>query len=169
MTINKQFSEGFKGSQFKKGSIPWNKGLRQTTGYIDGNGYRRVRCPPELRERFAHLLYADDWLLEHRLVWEQSRDCCLTPWGDVHHLNVHNLTPEENKLDNSPENLEGVMHSHHTIIHSTKDMSERVCLLCGSLTTYLMNGIYEHWAKYLDGFICSICSGKQYREKRKHI
>lgn len=72
--------------------------------YISPGGYWFVRA---VGHRFAeHNGYAQ----EHRLVYENTHQCCLLSWAVIHHKN-------DNKLDNRPENLEGMIRGIHMKHH----------------------------------------------------
>jgi len=78
--------------------------------YIDRKGYVRIRKPDHPK------VCSDGYIAKHRLVYEEYYNCCLLPWTDIHHINIHNLSKEENKRDNSIENLQVIMHSEHSIL-----------------------------------------------------
>jgi hypothetical protein len=66
--------------------------------------------------------------LVHRLVWEEYHKACLLSWSNVHHIN-------HIKTDNRIENLEAMMNRYHPALHHTKDMSDRICFVCGTNKT----------------------------------
>jgi hypothetical protein len=72
---------------------------------------------------------------KHRVVYEDSRNCCLLPWTDVHHL-------DNNGLNNVWYNLQAMMKSKHlSVTHygrkkSKADENTR-CVDCGSSITYM--------------------------------
>jgi hypothetical protein len=71
---------------------------------IDGYGYIRVRMPEH------HMADRDGYVLEHRLVYEQSRGVRLPGGVVVHHINGV-------KTDNRPENLEAFTQAEHMDAH----------------------------------------------------
>lgn len=68
------------------------------------NGYRFILKPDH------HLADSKGYVSEHRLKFEEYNNCCLLPWSAIHHRN-------ENKLDNSKENLEGMTQKQHKRLH----------------------------------------------------
>lgn len=49
-----------------------------------------------------HAVRYDGYVMEHRVIWEQSHNACLLPWANVFHINGI-------KTDNRPENLKAMM------------------------------------------------------------
>jgi hypothetical protein len=68
-------------------------------------GYWQVKC------REHHFTNANNYVAEHRLVWEEYNKAVLLPWGVVHHIN-------HDKLDNRIENLEAMTFKKHCSITS---------------------------------------------------
>lgn len=105
------------------------------------NGYIKILKP---EHPFAdHLGYVK----EHRLVWEEYHKACLLPWADVHHKNIHNLSKEENKMDNTPENLQAMMHKDHTSLSNEelkKETTITQCVICGTLYMIYVAIKYEN-------------------------
>ena len=100
---------------------------------------------------------------EHRLVYEEFYDCCLLPYPivDVHHINGI-------KSDNNITNLQPIFHSKHAFISNIKDLSNRICLLCGTKKTTRNKRGSFNWFKHNDGFVCHSCYSKiKYKEKFK--
>lgn len=62
------------------------------------------------KERYKHVRINGKQIRTHIHVFQQYHQCCMLPWGDIHHIN-------ENKLDNRIENLQGMMHGKHSSIH----------------------------------------------------
>lgn len=121
----------------QRGKRPWNyKGVRNSKGYLF-EGLKR----------------------QHRLVYERYYKCCLLSWIHIHHIN-------ENKKDNRIENLIPLTIGRHSILHCTKDMSGRVCSICGTNTTRLNKHGWTYWYKHNDGFLCDKCYNK-FKRKRK--
>lgn len=124
-------------------------------GYIDASGYRRIR-------RVGHP-FTDRkcYVREHRAIFEDYYKCILLPWGHVHHK-------DGNKLNNDISNLEGFTDKQHTTHHNRKDMSDRVCLLCGGTKTFThKHNNSQNWYRYKDGWICSYCRDKLRRKNKK--
>jgi hypothetical protein len=92
----------------------------------------------------------------HRFVYEYFNKVCLLPWTDIHHINGK-------KTDNHKRNLMAVSRPDHRRIHmigskiNKKDMSGRVCLLCGSDKTWISKEGWHVWSRHNDGFVCSKC------------
>ena len=78
------------------------KGLKR--GSHITNGYRFILKPDH------HLADSKGYVPEHRLKFEEYHKCCLLSWAAIHHIN-------ENKLDNSIENLEGMTKKQYKILH----------------------------------------------------
>jgi hypothetical protein len=115
-------------------------------------GYRRtLTINPITKKR--------QYIREHRLLFEQYYKCCLLSWSDVHHKNG-------NPIDNSKENLEGMMHYKHTIIHNPRiDRSNRNCVSCGLSKTRVNKQGSDQWYSYKNGFVCASCYIKRYKAK----
>ena len=95
------------GGYFKKGSTPWNKGLK---GYMGANktSFKKGTIPPQYRpvgsERIAKDGYIEikvedpnKWELKHRVIWEQHHGEILKGHaiifadGDKSNLDIDNL------------------------------------------------------------------------------
>lgn len=110
-------------------------------------------------------------VLVHRLVYEHylkilfDEDIYIPEGIDIHHI-------DGNRQNNSLINLQPMSRSKHLSLekignkNTTKDMSDRYCLLCGGKTTKSKEG-WEKWNRYQNGFICSKCFGKRWRENKK--
>ena len=98
------------------------------------------------------------WIREHRLIMEQHLGRYLTRIEVVHHIN-------KNKYDNRIENLMLFNNQkEHLSYELTKDMSNRICIICSTNKTYVRReNNRPHWYKYKYGFICRKC----YRKTKK--
>lgn len=97
-------------------------------------------------------------IAEHIYVYQEHYQCCMLPWGQIHHKN-------KNGLDNRITNLKAVSASEHTKIHNPKkDTTNTFCLQCGGKTTTDKRG-YERWHRYQDGYRCDICYKRDMRKK----
>jgi hypothetical protein len=113
---------------------------------IDKSGYILIHKPnhPKVRK--------NNYILEHRVIFEEYYNCCLLPWTDVHHK-------DGNKQNNDINNLEPIFHNKHVIIEKTKDMSNRMCLICNSSKTRIEKPTNNpHWYKLRNGFMCYNCN-----------
>lgn len=97
------------------------------------------------------------YIFEHRLIYEESRNCCLLPWADIHHL-------DGNKHNNIWYNLQAMSHAKHIHLEHLIDMTNRVCSKCTSTGR-------QNWHYQDNGLlICSSCYDKERRGKNKeHI
>ncbi len=104
-------------------------------GKIELEGYSYIWVPdhPKKNKR--------GYVAEHRLYFEQYYNCCLLPWIELHHKDGN----IKNNFDIN--NLQPVTKSEHLSITKTKDMSERICLLCGSNETYIDKRGYKRWLR----------------------
>lgn len=127
--------------------------------YIDSNGYR-------LRYRPDHHFNYHNWVLEHRLVYEEYYKCSLLPWAEIHHLN-------ENKQDNRIHNLQLLSKAEHRTITAKlkRRKVEKVCHICKSTNTYYekhRNGKrYEKWYRVNSNYQCKNCYDKMRFNKRR--
>lgn len=87
----------------RKGSIPWNKGTAK--GFIDNRGYRSFKIGKKT-------------IREHRLVMEKHLGRKLEPWEHIHHI-------DENKLNNSIDNLQIISAQDHAKEHSGGQRSDQ--------------------------------------------
>ena len=94
------------------------------------------------------------YIREHIYIYQEFHKCCMLKWGNVHHIN-------EQRDDNRIENLQGMTRKQHRRLHSIgnkfrkTDMSKRICLNCGSKTTYTDKKGQQYWFKVKGGFTCS--------------
>jgi hypothetical protein len=110
-------------------------------GFKIERGYKLVKCPTE----FIHLTNKQGYVREHRLIWQQNNPTIrLTLEQVIHHI-------DKIKLNNEIKNLENKTNGEHITLHKTKDLSNRVCLLCESPRSS------QDWYKFKDGFICKKC------------
>lgn len=110
---------------------------------------------------YIYLRKHNRYILEHRLVYEEFYDCCLLRWALVHHINGI-------KDDNRVENLEVVSKERHNSIHTTMNMDDRFCSICGSKKTYdniYLNGRRPHWYRLGRDYICALC----YRRRKEGL
>ena len=128
------------------------------------NGYMETYDPEKYQRTGKGDIY------EHVYVYQKSNNCCLLPWGRVHHKNWI-------RDDNRPENLEGMMEKDHHFLHfegnhyAKKDMSGRFCSICGSTETYMKPSGWHQWFDLPDGkFMCRKCHDKErWRNKKKRV
>lgn len=110
----------------------------------DPKGYWRVM------KKDHHFADNSGYVMEHRLVWEEYYKTSLLPWADVHHINAI-IT------DNRIENLQAMMHGHHTFLSNHIDVSDRICAVCGGKTCVRPSG-KEAWYKYNETeWMCNKC------------
>ena len=126
--------------------------------YDDNNGYVRLLAPNYISS------YDDGYCLIHVYVFQEYHQCCMLPWGDVHHI-------DGDKKHNMSYNLMGMMHDEHARLTNTVDTS---CRRCRNLDCPCPNGIYydkngkDRWGSDGDGWLCTVCySRKKYQEKKK--
>lgn len=114
--------------------------------YKDKDGYILIRKPDSFR-----------YVGEHRLVYEESRNCCLLSWTDIHHM-------DGNRQNNIWYNLQPLDHKRHNII----DMSDRICAACGSNKTELnTTNNRQRWCFLNNKLVCRKCYDKRRRETPK--
>lgn len=73
-------------------SSNWKGGI-----IVDIHGYKWIRLNGK-------------YYRQHRLIYEEYHKCCLLPWILIHHIN-------EDRSDNSIENLMPVTKGQHNVIH----------------------------------------------------
>lgn len=97
--------------------------------------------------------YANGYTLEHVYIFQEHYKCCMLPWGDIHHI-------DGNTDNNQIFNLKAMMKKDHTILHKTKDKSDRKCFYCNDVVT-------NHWRKLNDDWICHRCYMREYHKSRR--
>jgi HNH endonuclease len=121
-----------------------NHGMWKGGRYLAAKGYY-YRYKPD-----HHFASKDGYVMEHRLVWENTNNAILLPWADVHHV-------DGNHINNRIRNLQAMMHGQHTILTNTKDLSDRTCSMCESNTTYSKKNKPIWYKDGKDGFLCGRC------------
>lgn len=127
--------------------------------YVDQRGYVLILSPNHYHK------VARCYAYEHTLAYEEHYQCCVLPWGHVHHK-------DGNKSNNDWHNLELLGNSKHVTKHVRLDKSNRQCSFCGSKETIietLKTGYRTaHW--YGDGkggHLCNKCHCSAYYFKHK--
>jgi hypothetical protein len=95
----------------------WNEGRTKK------NGYWIIKKPdhPQANNQ--------GYIMEHRLVYEDSRNCCILPWAIIHHR-------DGNRANNVWYNLMLVVRSEHSKIHHPRKDLGAICR-CGSMNIRL--------------------------------
>ena len=122
-----------------KNSNLWKCGLPK-----DKNGYQLITLP---KHPFAN---SDGLVRLHRFVYELVYNCILLPWIEIHHK-------DGNKENNSISNIIPLSKIQHTIISSTKNMDNRICLLCNITQKERIGTNSRRWYNYENGMICRKC------------
>lgn len=105
----------------------------------------------------------DNYVREHRLVYEQFLGRYLTKEEEIHHINGK-------KDDNRIENLQKYSKSEHTTLHQKKDLSKRTCSGCPKINTRQTKKGHFLWYKnpnLLDSWYCDNCYRK-YKRRLKN-
>ena len=109
------------------------------------NGYRFIYRPNHLHAN------SNGYVREHRLVYEESRSCCLLQWVDVHHI-------DENKLNNIWYNLKPISKSKHRRHHQLIYSLNHKCIICGNNETFIKKNGTRFWVHGM----CRKCNNKKY-------
>lgn len=69
-----------------------------------------MRCTGDILFNQPYLPYIQLYY-NYRLIWENSRNARLLPWGIVHHI-------DRNHKNNDPSNLKAMMRYEHKMLHN---------------------------------------------------
>ena len=136
---------------------------------VDQRGYTHVQKPDH---PFCN---CQGYVMKHRLTYENYLSILFDE--DVFIPNeyiVHHIIPVSKGGTNNIGNLmffkNHSEHQSHEMIGNKRgrqvDTTNRFCLLCNNKTYVTKNG-YEHWRKYENGFICSICYKRECRRRKR--
>lgn len=123
--------ENFKGAKNHQYGLKGDKNSSwKSDEKITIYGYKRVRCldhPFKDCDGFVleHRLIAEKYLLKDEYSVEVDGVKYLSPDFDVHHI-------DENKLNNSPDNLLIMTKEEHMSFHKSKEKIEKSCLNCNA-------------------------------------
>lgn len=160
-----RYNESGQLRRFKSGHN--NKGLDshfyKTGRFNMSNGYYMIRIPNYFsNDKFGRVF-------EHVYFFQEFHQCCLLPWGEIHHI----IPVSKDYCNNMPWNLMGMMKSQHRKLTSKfktykkKDRSNTFCLDCGLTKTYIDKKGYEHWYNINKGNLCKNCWSIRYSNKQK--
>jgi hypothetical protein len=130
-----------------------------------GNNYYMLRIP----DYFSNDKYGR--VLEHVYFFQEYHQCCLLPWGEIHHI----IPVTKDYCNNMPWNLMGMTKSQHRKltnrfkIYSKIDRSNTFCLDCGSNKTYIDKKGYIHWYNIENGNLCKNCWSMRYERNKQMI
>ena len=88
-------------------------------GYVDSDGRMRVYFPGHPRT------YGEDYVLRSIVAYETYHSVKVAKGNNIHHIN-------ENRLDDSKENLQLMEHGAHSVFHNKKPLVKCVCINCGN-------------------------------------
>ena len=146
----------------KEDSLNTNLKLCRRKRGRNGRARKRIRINIygylEIYRPKHHLAKKNGYIKLHRWIYEYFHKCCLLKWTMIHHIN-------RIKTDNHRHNLLPITKAKHRAIHNFRDMSGRVCLLCGSDITYNNGKGVKNWYRHKDGFICGRCDMRKRRSK----
>ena len=141
------------GHQLRKGM---NCPAFKTGRLKSGHGYYRLYIP----DYFSSDKYGR--VFEHIYFFQEYHQCCLLPWGEIHHI----IPVTEDYCNNMPWNLMGMTKTQHKKLsnkfktYKKKDRSNTFCIDCESDKTYVDKKGYEHW---YEGPLCKKCWSDKYR------
>ena len=96
------------------------------------------------------------YIREHRLVYEESRNCCLLRWTEVHHK-------DGDIRNNIWYNLQPLSKSQHAFLSNTIYSPSHKCTECGSeRSTIRKNSGNKRWVRGM----CKRCEDKKRSRKR---
>ena len=114
---------------------------------------------------------SNGYIKEHIYFYEQYYQCCLLPWGVVHHI----IPVSEDYCNNMIYNLMGMTRSEHISLHQKgkpklyrKIDNNLICCICKNKS--------KQWRRYNNNHVCNKCYQKtpegleyqkQYREKNR--
>lgn len=104
---------------------------------------------------------SNNWIGEHTFFYTEYYQCCILPWGIVHHK-------DDNKENNMIWNLEGMTRAQHMALHNPKtDKSDRFYKQCNVTISVKSDG-YDLWyGNKEDGWLCRKCYARIYWRERK--
>ncbi len=142
-------------AKFKKGHSTGGRRGENNSNYKNG----------KYSDNYLRIIVNGKNIKKHIHIFQEYIQCCMLPWGDVHHK-------DGDKFNNEITNLQGIMHNQHAIISNKKDMSGRFCKICGGKTKYNKSRkgtLCESWqGNEIDGWTCKNCYMKQLYYKNKN-
>lgn len=126
----------------------------RASGYRTGTTRRgRYHLTLKPNHRFRD---KNGYVFTHRLVYDDSHNCCLLPWVDIHHK-------DENPLNNNWYNLQPMMRGDHGRQHNTKYSDDHRCVQCGSSRTFIRRDGTKEWSNGM----CHKCQNRINARKRR--